>query len=243
MSTISAAARPGGASPVASTRHTVILIAILLGLALAGGIFQAASGPPGGVARQTPSPAPPLVPMYLSLLAGEWALVFYVWKGGLRRSGTPFRELVGGAWGSAGNFLRDLALGAALWGGWALVPLAWDKFFGGGDAASIEGYLPEGAAEIFVWILLSLSAGFCEELVYRGYLMRQLHAWTGRPWAALVLQAALFGISHGYQGVMACAKIALFGLIFEAVALWRRSLRPGMIAHALTDIVGGIFRI
>jgi membrane protease YdiL (CAAX protease family) len=38
-------------------------------------------------------------------------------------------------------------------------------------------------------------------------------------------------------------KIALFGLVFGLFAIWRRSLRPGMIAHALTDIVGGIFRI
>ena len=34
-----------------------------------------------------------------------------------------------------------------------------------------------------------------------------------------------------------------FGLLFGVVALWRRSLRPGMIAHAATDIMSGLFRL
>jgi hypothetical protein len=53
----------------------------------------------------------------------------------------------------------------------------------------------------------------------------------------------LFGISHGYQGIEACVKIACYGALFGLLALWRRSLRPGMVAHAGSDILGGIFGI
>ena len=88
-----------------------------------------------------------------------------------------------------------------------------------------------------------MSAGFCEEFVFRGYLQRQFTAWLGSPWIALSLQALLFGVSHGYQGFLACAHITLYGVLFGLLALWRRSLRPGMIAHAMTDILAGIFRI
>jgi hypothetical protein len=101
--------------------------------------------------------------------------------------------------------------------------------------------LPRGPVETSLWLALSASAGFCEELVFRGYFLTQLRALTRSRWSALILQAALFGISHGYQGVTACLKIAVFGALYGIVALWRRSLRPGMIAHAWTDVAGGLF--
>jgi hypothetical protein len=50
-------------------------------------------------------------------------------------------------------------------------------------------------------------------------------------------------ISHGYQGLEACVKIAIYGTLFGLLALWRGSLRPGMMAHAGSDIMSGIFRI
>jgi hypothetical protein len=60
---------------------------------------------------------------------------------------------------------------------------------------------------------------------------------------ALFLRSLLFGISHGYQGIEACAKIAIFGALYGLLALWRKSLRPGMMAHAWSDIQSGIFGI
>jgi membrane protease YdiL (CAAX protease family) len=58
-----------------------------------------------------------------------------------------------------------------------------------------------------------------------------------------VLQAILFGVTHGYQGARACLTITLYGLLMGVLANARGSLRPGMIAHAWTDIAAGIFRI
>jgi membrane protease YdiL (CAAX protease family) len=57
--------------------------------------------------------------------------------------------------------------------------------------------------------------------------------------AAVILQAILFGISHGYQGFRAIIMIILFGFLFGILALWHKSLRPGMILHAWSDIYAG----
>jgi hypothetical protein len=111
---------------------------------------------------------------------------------------------------------------------------------GAGHAASISPLVPRGVAEGVLWVLLSVSAGISEELVFRGYLQRQLTAFTGRTSLALLLQVTVFGIAHGYQGVQACLVIAIYGALFTLLALWRKSLSPGMIAHAWTDIAGGL---
>jgi uncharacterized membrane protein len=34
--------------------------------------------------------------------------------------------------------------------------------------------------------------------------------------------------------------IAVYGCMFGLMALWRQSLRPGMIAHFVQDAVGGL---
>jgi hypothetical protein len=115
----------------------------------------------------------------------------------------------------------------------------WDLWLGPDQAKSVGAFLPRSLVEISLWIALSLTAGFCEELVFRGYFQRQFGALTRNRAAALLLQAVLFGVAHGYQGIAAIIKITLFGVLYGALALWRRSLRPGMVAHAWSDIYSG----
>ena len=54
------------------------------------------------------------------------------------------------------------------------------------------------------------------------------------------MQAALFGIAHAYQGLWSVLAIAAYGVVFGALALWRGSLRAGMVAHAVTDVLLGL---
>jgi hypothetical protein len=161
----------------------------------------------------------------------------------LRRTGTKLSELIGGRWTSAKDVLVDLALAVGLWGVWMLFQMGWDRWLGPEHAASIQIFLPRRPLEILLWIGVSISAGICEEFVFRGYFQKQFEALTHRVWIALFLQAVLFGISHGYQGIEACVKIAVFGALYGLLALWRKSLRPGMMAHAGSDILSGIFGI
>jgi membrane protease YdiL (CAAX protease family) len=218
--------------------HTALLVALFLGLALSGAFFQRQARSEAGGLQQHPH----LVPLYLSLIAMEWGLVYYVWKG-LQRTGTKLSELIGGKWASIKDVLADAGLALGLWSTWKLAETAWDRWLGIGHAASIQTLLPQRALEILLWIGVSMSAGVCEELVFRGYFQRQFHAYSHSLWVAWLLQALLFGISHGYQGIEACVRIAVYGALFGLLALWRGSLRPGMMAHAWSDTLSGIFGI
>ena len=219
--------------PLAPRWHTAVLAGIFLALAVSGALFQRGAPAPPGARQST-------VPLYVSLIVVEWGLVLFVWRGGRRFSGTTLHDWIGGNWGNAKGVFVDAGLALGLWCTWKLLEMSWEHFLGPGDAAAYGRLLPRGAAERGLWIVVSLSAGFAEELAFRGYFLRQFAAFTRRPRVGLVLQAALFGIAHGYQGVQGCLKIALYGVLFGAMALWRRNLRPGMMAHAWTDILGGL---
>jgi len=225
--------------PVAPRWHTALFVTLFLALAISGAFFQHRARSQPGMLHQHPQ----MVPLYLSLIALEWGLFLYVWRGGLRRTGTSLRELIGGRWASPRDVLVDCGLAIGLWTVWSVVETLWDRWSGPAHAASIQTLLPQRAFEILLWIGVSISAGICEEFVFRGYFQRQFQAYSHSRWIALLLQAMLFGIAHGYQGIEACVKISLFGLLFGLLALWRRSLRPGMIAHAGGDILSGIFGI
>ena len=99
--------------------------------------------------------------------------------------------------------------------------------------------LPQTRFELIAWVFLSLTGGFCEEVIFRGYLQRQLSALTHSVVIGIVLQALVFGLAHGYQGWKLMSLIALYGACFGGLAHWRRSLRPGIIGHALQDTAAG----
>jgi membrane protease YdiL (CAAX protease family) len=241
MATVAAVpgSKSSGLKLVAPPWHTALPVALLLALTFSGALFQReARSQPGRLL-----PHSHVLPLDVSLIAMEWGLFLYVWKGGLRRSGTRLRDLIGGRWRSPKDVAADASLALGLWTLWMIVEKGWDRWSGPAQAASIQTFLPQRAGEILLWVDVSVSAGVCEEVVFRGYFQRQFEAFTRSPWIALFLQAALFGISHGYQGMEACAKIAVFGALYGLIARWRGSLRPGMVAHSGSDILSGIFGI
>jgi uncharacterized protein len=112
----------------------------------------------------------------------------------------------------------------------------------GGVDNHTTGLLPGNVIEVVLWVMLSMAAGFSEELFYRGYLQKQFFALSGSAAIAVLAQAILFGISHSYQGLKSVLLVTVFGLMFGLLAQWRGSLRPGTIAHAWTDILGGLLK-
>lgn len=220
---------------IAPVWHTMLLVALFLSLTMTGAIFQSRAQSHPGILQQHPH----VVGLYLSLIVLEWGLVLFVWSG-LRRTGTRLRDVIGGRWSSPKSILVDAALALSLWILWAGGQTLWERWLGPSHAASIQPLLPQRVVEILLWVGLSISAGICEEIVFRGYLQQQFKAFTGSGLAGMLLQAVLFGISHGYQGIEATIKIAIYGALFGLLAMWRRSLRPGMIAHAWSDIFSGL---
>jgi membrane protease YdiL (CAAX protease family) len=100
--------------------------------------------------------------------------------------------------------------------------------------------LPHRGIELTLWIALSVTAGICEETIFRGYLQRQFMALTKSAPAGIVLAAVTFGAAHAYQGFRMTILIALYGAMFGILAYWRASVRPGMIAHAWQDSLNGV---
>src|SRR5205085_544141 len=99
--------------------------------------------------------------------------------------------------------------------------------------------IPGNAFEVALWIVLSATAGFCEEVIFRGYLQRQFAAVTQRAWGGIVLSAVVFGFAHGYEGPRRMLLIAVYGAMFGVLAHYRKSLVPGMLAHAWHDSFAG----
>ena len=103
-------------------------------------------------------------------------------------------------------------------------------------------FFPQTTAEIVLWIALSITAGICEEAVYRGYLQTQFGSLAKSVPVGIVLSGLVFGASHSYQGLTRASLIAVTGMMAGVLAYWRSSLRPGMIAHALQDLLGALVR-
>jgi membrane protease YdiL (CAAX protease family) len=100
--------------------------------------------------------------------------------------------------------------------------------------AYAEPLLPHTAEERRLFWLVSLTAGACEEIFFRGFLIWYLMAWMG-PLMAVLLSSALFGAGHIYMGWAQAPKTALLGLILAFIALGSASLLPAMLLHAALD--------
>src|SRR6202050_4949343 len=119
-------------TPVGPPLHAVLLIALFLGLAVGGAFFQRHAHSQPQMLQQHPE----VVPLYISLIALAWGLVIYVWRGGLRKSGTKLSELIGGKWVKATEVLTDVGFGNGVWEVWVVVQTAGVRWLGPEHAAS-----------------------------------------------------------------------------------------------------------
>ena len=108
------------------------------------------------------------------------------------------------------------------------------------SSAPLRSLVPQNMLEASAFLAAAVTAGFVEEFVFRGYLQRQLTAWTGSVVLGSSLQILLFIQGHYFQGLIRLIPVAVFGLLFTFLALGRKSLKPGMIAHGLGDGFGPI---
>jgi hypothetical protein len=183
---------------------------------------------------------PNRVRVYLITIFVEW-FFFVLVVAGVRRSGASVLLVLGDHWHSARQVLRDIGIAAGFW----VVALALLWTFGrllrvGAPGRNMQFIFPHGPAEVALWIALSVTAGICEETIFRGYLQRQFMALTKSAPAGILLSAAAFGAAHAYQGFRMVILIGLFGAMLGILAYWRGSVRPGMIVHAWQDSLGGV---
>ena len=219
------------ASAIAPWWHTALLIVPLLAFSILGSIK-----PQRGLESHH-------VPQYLMTLAWEWILAgLVVW--GIRMQGVPLRQLLGVRRPSVKDWRDDLLLAAAFWIASMILLAAIGTLMRLAHLSAPQKMLaqlaPENGLELLLWILLSASAGICEELTFRGYLLQQFSAATRRVWMGVLISSLLFGVSHGYEGASGMIAITVYGALFCVLTIRRRSLRAGMMAHAWHDIFSGV---
>jgi membrane protease YdiL (CAAX protease family) len=100
-------------------------------------------------------------------------------------------------------------------------------------------FAPAFGAEMAGFALLSATAGICEELLYRGWLVNLLRAATGSVWLAVAVGAAVFGLAHAYQGIAGVLRAAFVGLQLALLFVFVGSLVPGQVLHAAVDLLVG----
>lgn len=99
--------------------------------------------------------------------------------------------------------------------------------------------LPDTASLLPYWALLSLSAGICEEYIYRGVLFQLLYGRLRSVLLAVVVAVLAFALAHVAHGLRSTLAVAFLGLLFHVVAFETGSLYVGMIIHALYDFFVG----
>jgi len=103
-----------------------------------------------------------------------------------------------------------------------------------------ELLMPRTKGEHPVAILLALTAGTCEEFMFRGFVIWYfLTFWPGTRFGlifAIVGSSILFGLGHIYLGVKNVPSTAIAGVLFAAIAFLGGSLLPVMVLHTALDL-------
>jgi membrane protease YdiL (CAAX protease family) len=104
--------------------------------------------------------------------------------------------------------------------------------------ANASPLLPTNGRELATFYLVSVTAGVCEELLYRGYLIWYLKVTAGLP-AAVILSSMMFGMAHLYQGRKGMLQTGTIGLVFALLYIVTGSLWVPMALHMLVDMSSG----
>jgi membrane protease YdiL (CAAX protease family) len=98
--------------------------------------------------------------------------------------------------------------------------------------------LPSNDAERKWFAIAAVTAGICEELLYRGFLIHYLHStFPTLGWLIItILSGIIYGLSRAYQGLKGMATTALTGFSFAVVFVLSGSLLPAMIFHILAEL-------
>ncbi len=102
----------------------------------------------------------------------------------------------------------------------------------------VAALLPRTGTERRWFVLLALTAGICEEVLYRGFGLAALR-WAdpgiGKP-SLIIVSGAAFGLAHLYQGRLGVTLTGLLGAYFAWISISTGSLVPVMLLHALLDL-------
>ena len=105
-------------------------------------------------------------------------------------------------------------------------------------AKKLSFILPSSGEERRWWWLVCITAGICEEIVYRGFLLHyfQVTAFHLSLTLALVVSSVIFGIGHLYQGVAGGLSTVVIGFVMGILFVMTGNLLLPMVLHAVMDL-------
>jgi hypothetical protein len=181
----------------------------------------------------------PFVSPYFTVIIGAALAIFMVWL----KPSPPIREL---GLTPPPHIRRALLVGVGaglallLVSRFLLTPLI-EHLTGTRRDLSAFDYL-RGNPRAILALLPSvwLSAGVCEEIVYRAFVITRVTALISASRlalvAALVLSATLFALAHDSQGVTGMLLTGSLGMLFGVLFLYqRRNLWANVVAHITGD--------
>jgi len=179
--------------------------------------------------------------LYLSSIAAQWTItVFVAWRAfargltlpqiGLKFQPTLELLLIG--------IVGGVLLGIAHWFNLRRV--------GRSNNPAVEKIrvlaakiFPHSEKEALLFVCLSITAGICEEFLYRGFVFAALSHISLPTWAVLIGSSVMFGLAHAYQGRSGMVGTLLLGTVFGLVRILYDTLVPVVFWHAAVDIVAG----
>ncbi len=224
---------------IAPLWHTLLISALILGNSFLGSSKVGAVHGSGS-----------RILLYGGTFITQLILILLIWFG-IRLRGVRMRDLIGGRWKTVEAFLLDVALAVGFWITSLLLLFGIRVALGTIDLHNMQKSVddtvrllgpmaPHTYLEAGLFVLLSVSAGLFEEIIFRGYLQRQFVALGRNAIFGIVASGIIFGLAHKYQGTRMMIAIGIFGIFFGILAHLRKSLRPGMMAHAFQDSIAGI---
>ena len=229
---------PARTEPIAPWWHTALLVAVIVGISALSSMQSKTAAFGSSHIRR-----------YVFTIAWEWILALLAWWG-LRMRRTPLREILGLRRAGMNEVARDFGIALLFWIIVVTVLAALATLLRlvhlMQPEKAVIAIAPQTVAQLFVWLALCATAGIVEEFVFRGYMLQQFASLRGNSgirgklWIGIAASSLLFGAAHGYEGIGGMIVITAYGAMFCLLAVHRRSLRAGMIAHAWHDSIAGI---
>ena len=207
----------------------ILLLFLLVGWPLLSYVVMTESKPEMGFAGMDP-----ITQIYLPTIMIEWLIFLVVFL--VLRKGKENLSAVGFSKFTLANL--GIGLGFLLVANIILFGLAHIlQFFHLTVPKEVAFILPRTNAERFFWVILSITAGICEETGFRGYVLTKLNLFLNNWYLTVAISSLCFGLGHFYQGIGGIILTGTYGLLFCLLFIWRKSLIPGIFAHSLQDLI------
>lgn len=191
--------------------------------------------------RQVKRGSKTLPAAYFESAAGQWAvtLLTLAWVG---LSGRVVADI-----GLAMDFSWSMLIALILTGGgiaffifqgWALTRNEEAQQQVRQQIRRVSPIMPRTLPHLGGFMILAITAGICEEILFRGFLIDYLTYYFNVV-TAFFLSSIVFGLAHAYQGPRGMMQAMIAGAIFAALYLFSGSLLAPILLHIVVDIHGG----